>query len=87
MQIHHVETTYVDRYVLDPSLGPIKRRELVMKASDIVKVGDVERSPDGTFDVPESLGAFLLSHRDRSGTWHEGPTPFPPEPKAKASSK
>jgi hypothetical protein len=84
MQIHHVVTAYVDRFVLDPELGPTKRRELVMKASDISVVsnadyGEFGVGADGTFDVPDAFGQFLLGHQTSNGTWHQGPSPFAPE--------
>ena len=91
MKIHHVVTDFVDTWKNDPQLGPIKARELVMKASDISVIsnkdygdknnpnGEFGIGPDGTFDVPDGLAQFLLSHKTPSGTWFAGETPFPPK--------
>ncbi len=80
MQIHHIITTNVDRFVLDPTLGPVKRRELVMKQSDVQTIASgghtYEMQPDLTFEVPPELGNFYLTHKDKDGSWHEGPNPF-----------
>jgi hypothetical protein len=75
-QIYHVEEQDEDRFVLDPKLGPVMRREKVMKQSSVEKLerGDkvYEVRPDGTFIVDEVTAAFQLS---RPG-WHSGANPF-----------
>jgi hypothetical protein len=79
MQIHHVHVTYEDRYVLDPALGPVKRREEVIRPSTTHNITwkdeSYDRGPDGTFDVPDECGQFYVT---RPG-WYAGPSPFPPE--------
>ena len=97
MQIYHCETTEVDRWVLDPTLGQVKRREQVIKPSGTctisVPAGQFESTPDGgtfeaeadTFDVPDDVAAYFLA---RPG-WGQGVSPFPPEdePPIKAPAK
>lgn len=83
MQIHHIITTEVDRFVLDATLGPVKRRELVMKSSGIDHLTyanrEFHRDPDGTFTVDDDVAAFFLGRKDASGSWFAGPSPFAPE--------
>jgi len=79
-QIYHAETTTVERYVLDPTLGPIKRREEALKPSGTWRIGapdgaTFERGADGTFEVPDEVAAFWL----RRPGWHEGASPFAAE--------
>lgn len=82
MQVHHVQSTFTERYVLDPARGPVKRREEVLAASGVTTISHdgitYERGEDGTFQVPDDLGTFLVSHRSARGAWHEGPSPFDP---------
>ena len=79
MQIHHVETSYEDRWVLDEQRGAVKRREQIMKRSSaerIVHNGETyEVEADGTFLVPDDVAAFMC----RQPGWHEGPSPFSPD--------
>lgn len=90
-QIHSVEETTEDRYILDPKLGAVMRREQVMKPSDTAGISvpagvfdscpdgaSFERQADGTFDVPADVAAHYVAQPG----WHEGPNPFPPEPPA-----
>lgn len=76
MQIYHVEEKPQNRFVMDPTLGQVMRRELVMKQSSVEKIdrkGKVyELLPDGTFQVDEETGRYLLSLPG----WHEGDNPF-----------
>ena len=78
-QIHHVLVTHEDRWVVDPALGPVKRREQVTRASTVERLvhngKTYEVQPDGTFDVPDDLAQFQTS---RPG-WFYGPSPFAPE--------
>ena len=78
MQIHHLETGWQERWVTDPALGLVKRREQVVKASTthcLTHEGVAyHRGDDGTFDVPVELGEFLTS-RPATG-WNTGPNPF-----------
>ena len=76
MQIYHVEEQPHNRFVMDPALGQVMRRELVMKPSSQEKIVrgkfTYEVHPDGCFYVDEETGRYLLS---RPG-WHEGDNPF-----------
>jgi hypothetical protein len=76
MQIYHVEEKPHNRFVLDPDLGQVMRREMVMKASSVETIErggkKYELRPDGTFEVDNETAQFLLS---RPG-WHEGDNPF-----------
>lgn len=81
MQIHHVISSYIDRYVLDSTAGPVMRHELVMKESGaqaIVHEGKTYPLDEetGTFDVPEEVGQFYISRPNGNGVWREGPNPF-----------
>lgn len=83
MQIHHVETSFHDRYVVDPEHGQVRRREEVLRCSDITQVSHdgktYSRDDDGTFDVPDDVAAFLVGRRTGQGTWRTGPNPFADE--------
>jgi hypothetical protein len=98
MQIYHVHTTYEDRWVLDPQLGNVKRREEIIAPSGthqlVIPAGQFESVPEGgefdadtsgTFSVPDDVGAYFL----RMPGWNEGLSPFPPEeaPKKAAAKK
>jgi hypothetical protein len=91
MQIHHVETAYEDRFVLDPALGPVKRREQVMRQSGIDRImhdgKTYERGPDGTFEVPDEVGAFLCGRSLANGSFSPGPNPFVEESPPKRTPK
>jgi hypothetical protein len=77
--IHHVETSYKDRWVADPDLGMVKRHEMILGRSTTGAIAHKGKTynvtDDGTFEVPEDLAAFLLNQKG----WHEGATPFPPD--------
>ena len=78
-QIHNVIESPTMRHVLDPALGLVQRRELVMRASDVDRIkhgaDTFEVQPDGSFEVPAEVAAHYL----RMPGWHEGPSPFAPE--------
>ena len=78
MQLHHVHEHHVERWIVDPALGPVKRRDPVVKQSDthaIVHEGvQYDRDENGNFEVPEEVGQFYINRVDG---WHEGPSPFP----------
>ncbi len=82
MQIHHIVTTEADRYVLDPQHGPVLRREQIIRPSDITSIvygsKSYERQDDGSFDVDEETARFLVGRKDKSGIWHNGPSPYAP---------
>lgn len=90
MKIHHVFTSYVDRYVIDPALGPVKRREELIKQSDVTSItweGNTYLiQPDGSFDVPDAAGHFLTSRASAVGRWYEGPNPYAAERLTKAEA-
>jgi hypothetical protein len=93
-RIHHVEQHYEDRFVLDPQLGPVKRRELVMKPSTVesivAKGEEYRRLDDLTFEVPEDVRVeFCGDGRHRMGRpgWAEGANPFATEAEEKAAPK
>ena len=79
MQIHQVHTKDVDRWVLDPGLGPVKQKTQIMtKATThcITHEGiEYHIQPDGSFEVPDEVGAFYVN-RPHDG-WYEGPSPYP----------
>jgi hypothetical protein len=94
MHIHHIEESYADRWMVDPDLGTVKRRELVMKPSGTAAIavppntfeslpdgGTFNKAEDGTFDVPDDVGEYFT----RMPGWHAGESPFPPEEHAAAS--
>lgn len=75
-QIHHVQTGYRDRWVLDADEGAVKRREMVMRHSDVHRIAHEGKTydvhDDGTFHVPDAVAAHML----RMPGWHEGESPF-----------
>lgn len=82
-QIHHVAVSHQDRYVLDPALGAVKRREEVLAPSSVDRVvheGDTFEAENGSFNVPDELASFLLAQPG----WHEGPSPFEDDDEAEA---
>ncbi len=86
-QIHHVGVTHVERYVLDPQNGPVKRREEVLSPSSTVRINwkndDYDIGDDLTFLVPDECAEHFL----RQPGWHEGLSPFAPEPEAEPKAK
>lgn len=88
-EIHHTQVGYEDRWVLDPAMGAVKRREEILKPSGVERIvhGDdtYERTDRGSFEVPDGVADFYV----RMPGWHRGPSPFAPEPKAapKAEAK
>lgn len=78
-QIHHVQTTFKERWVLDPALGPTKRREQVLSRSGMQTIvrGDKvwEVQPDGSFLVDEDTANYMTNMPN----WYDGPTPFAPD--------
>lgn len=78
-KIHHVESTPVEHYVVDPNLGPMRRVDQIVRRSStesIVYKGETYKiQPDGCFDVPEDVAQFMC----RQPNWNSGPCPFPPE--------
>ena len=83
MQIHHIQTTEADRYVLDPQHGPVLRREQIIKPSDITSIvygsKSYERQEDGSFDVDDETARFLVGRKDKNGMWHNWPSPYAPD--------
>lgn len=79
MIIHHVESRFEDRWVLDPTLGAVKRREEIVRPSGARTISHggetYDIDPQGHFEVPDEVGAYLC----RLPGWHSGLSPFPPE--------
>ncbi len=79
MQIHRLDTVRNERYVLDDELGVVMRKEQAIQPSTTTVICHegvtYEVQADGTFHVPENVGAFFLRMPD----WHAGPSPFAPE--------
>ena len=84
-QIHHVEESESEEWVLDPLRGPIKEKRRAMKPGSVERLvvpssasrpdGETfELQPDGTFHVPQDVADFFT----RMPGWHEGESPFPP---------
>lgn len=91
MQIHHIITTQQDRYILDPKLGPVLRREQILKPSDVTSITYANRSfqigPDGSFNVDDDVAQFLLGRPSPAGEWHAGPSPYAPSESEETVSK
>ncbi len=96
MQIHPVIETFKDRYVMDPTLGPVRRREAILDhpGAQAIVIEDQEFYPDsdGTFDVPDDIAAKLLGRKTGNISWHPGANPFVTEaitqvPVAKTKTK
>ncbi len=90
-QIHHTRVGYEDRWVLDPAMGAVKRREEILQPSGVERIvhGDetYEIQDDLSFQVSDAAAAHLVSQPG----WHYGPSPFAPvveaAPKPKAAVK
>ena len=91
MQIHHVQVTYEDKWVLDPQHGSVKKREEIIAPSGTSSIGvpahqfdscpdgeTFEVQSDGAFHVPDDVAAFFM----RMPGWREGPSPLVDEPAA-----
>jgi len=87
VQIHNAKASTKLTWALDPVRGPIQQTERVIErattsAISVPKKGfascpegaTFEIQPDGTFEVPDDVGAFYTRMPD----WHAGPSPFPP---------
>ena len=76
MKIHQVVVTHENRYETDPIKGIVIRKDEVLKPGGVVALQDPEfgsfEAENGTFDVPEELGARMCKGPD----WYEGPNPF-----------
>ena len=83
VQIHHVRTVHRYDYVED-QYGQMQRRPVdrfIRSDTDRIAhpdAGTFEVSPDGSFYVPVEVAQHFLRMPD----WHEGPSPFAPEPVA-----
>jgi hypothetical protein len=93
MQIHHVESTYEEKWVFDPQTGPGKQRvaKMLPSALQCISVPGAEpgrlppfpSSPTGaSFDAGDD-GSFVVPddvavHFLAMPGWHEGISPFPP---------
>lgn len=92
MQIYHVQSTVEDRHDVDPLKGIVVRREEILKESSLERLshpehGTFERRADGTFEVPDDFGRFLLSRRMADGVWKQGKSPFAKAPEAVEAPK
>jgi hypothetical protein len=96
LQIHHVQVTYEDRWVLDPQYGSVKKREEILAPSGTSSIGvpakqfdscpdgeTFEVQTDGAFHVPNDVAAYFL----RMPGWREGPSPLAVEPEPTPARK
>lgn len=77
MQIHHLEVGRVYENAIDDRTGRVVRRatEQLQPAGTTGITHDgvqYNRQPDGTFEVPQEVGAYYL----RQDGWQPGPNPF-----------
>ena len=96
MQIHHIHIEYKNRWVLDPDLGQVQRREEIIQPSGAslmaIPAGQFDSTPDGqeftadesgTFDLPDDVAEWLLTLPG----WTPGLSPFAPETPAPAKTR
>jgi hypothetical protein len=87
MQIHNSTSSTKLVWSLDPSRGPVQQTERVVERGGATRItvpkggfastpdgATFELQPDGTFHVPDDIGAFYV----RTPNWFEGSSPFPP---------
>ncbi len=79
MQIHRLDTVRTQHYVVDDDLGVVLRKEQAIQPATTTAICHQGRTyevqPDGSFLVPDDVGAFFLRMPD----WHAGPSPFAPD--------
>lgn len=80
-QIHQVEEYTELKHDLDPVRGMVLRSERKVLKGGTVAISHpdydevFEIGPDGSFDVPDDVAAFLV----KQPSWFEGPNPFQEE--------
>jgi hypothetical protein len=76
MQIHNVEKVDQAVSAIDPIHGIVRRVETVIKQSSVTSIdGKYNIGPDGSFDVPDDVAAFLCN----TPGWYAGPNPYAEE--------
>lgn len=91
MKIHNVIAAQVPKHEIDPIQGVTIKMHTVLKAGGATTIaggehGTFEIDDDGSFDVPDELGEFLLGTPD----WFPGANPFyvaPEDTKSAAEKK